>query len=95
MEILKELNKEPIYFVDNDSSKWGKTVEGIKVLPPSELKRIDFDIIVVASSVGEADIVSQLEKMGYEEKTYTLAFARLLLWAKRFFGKLRKYFLER
>ncbi len=82
-----------MYFVDNDSSKWGGKVEGIKVLSPSELKRIDFDIIVVASSIGEAEMISQLEEMGYEEKTYTLAFVRLLLWIKRFLSKIRKYFL--
>ncbi len=94
IKILEELGKKPMYFVDNDSSKWGGKVEGIKVLSPSELKRIDFDIIVVASSIGEAEIISQLEEMGYEGKTYTLAFVRLLLWAKRFFRKLKVYFFE-
>jgi len=42
-------NLEAIGFLDNDSSKWGKTYEGLPIHSPSELYSLTFDRIVIAS----------------------------------------------
>lgn len=40
---------ELIAVADSDSQKWGLEFEGVKVVAPSELKKIDFDAIVITT----------------------------------------------
>jgi len=65
-KVLKQLQEEKIdiyCFCDNDREKWGKTVEGIKVVSPNELLRIE-GVIVQITSDFDADIAVQLKGMG-------------------------------
>lgn len=36
---LRKAGVEPLAFSDNDAAKWGKTIDGLKVLPPQEAAR--------------------------------------------------------
>jgi O-methyltransferase len=45
-----------VVMVDNDATKWGD-----KVLPPSKLAEIDYDLVYVSSSVDTDSIVEQLK----------------------------------
>ncbi len=47
---LKKMKSEgicPIYCVDNDQTKWGKSIEGIQILNPSMLRKDEFDAVVI------------------------------------------------
>lgn len=50
-------------FADNDSTKHGQTVEGLKILPPNSLLNYDFDAIKIASQY-KYEIFSQLRELG-------------------------------
>ena len=54
-------NKKIIAFVDKDSSKWGKTMEGFTVIPPSEILNISYDYICIWSTYKQ-DILKQLKE---------------------------------
>jgi len=46
---------------DNDSAKWGKEFGGAKCVPPSEIRNIEFDkVIIMASNLFEEQIYQQL-----------------------------------
>lgn len=52
-------------FVDSDSGKTGRTINGIPVLGPDSLATRDFDLIIVASIPGKKDIYELLDDMGF------------------------------
>lgn len=60
-----------LFYVDNDSKKWGKTIEGISVYPPEVLKGYNCTIAFPDAYRKEIDI--QLEEISYEghKITYT------------------------
>ena len=39
-----------IKFIDNNQEKWGKTIEDYEIVSPTEVKKLDFDFIIVAST---------------------------------------------
>ena len=45
---------------DNDSAKWGTVHAGIEVVPPEELKGIDFDVLVIMSEQYYMPVKKQL-----------------------------------
>jgi SAM-dependent methyltransferase len=51
-------------FTDNRASLWGTTLADVPIVPPATLPVRDVALIVVASSIGAADIATQLEGMG-------------------------------
>lgn len=52
---------EVIGFVDNNSEIWGRVLYGIgEVYPPSELKNIEFDLIIVSQGRYRQEIISEL-----------------------------------
>jgi len=57
-----------VLFCDNDPGKWGKSIEGIKVIQPSMLKEMDNVDIVITSSYYK-EIVKQLSLMGINDFT--------------------------
>lgn len=67
-EQLKE-KYECICFVDNDSSKQGTLCKGLRVIPPEQIMKMDYDIIVIASLPGFFEIKTQLKGLGVQEKT--------------------------
>jgi FlaA1/EpsC-like NDP-sugar epimerase len=66
MRLLKDsvLNKcNIVAFIDNDSTKWGKTIKGISVYPPDKAKNFK-GALVICSALGSDDILSQIKTMG-------------------------------
>lgn len=59
-------------FCDSDESKWGKTVEGKKVLSLKELEELNKkkEIVVQIASIYEREIEKQLLEMGIKEYIY-------------------------
>lgn len=53
-----------IYFTDNNEKLWGSEYDGIKIINPQELMRVDFDYIHIGSMCGMKAISKQLEAMG-------------------------------
>ncbi|MCD6364173.1 MAG: glycosyltransferase [Synergistetes bacterium] len=92
LAFLKKLRKKVVCFFDNDPSKWGKRVGGIEVLSPSSIEGIAPDLIVVASSTGEGEIVTQLTEGGYEDKVMIIGFLELILWSKELFELFREIY---
>lgn len=60
---LLKNNYNIVCFCDNDSEKWGKSIEGIEVIPPSRLRGMDNVDIVIASTYYE-EISKQLNSIG-------------------------------
>lgn len=54
-----------LMFCDNDPTKWGTKIEGIEVIPPSELPRHSFSYVLIASA-RHKEIASQLREMGID-----------------------------
>lgn len=67
---------------DNDSQKWGTSQCGVLIVPPEELKKIKFDILIIASEQYYMPIKKQLvyELFLEEEKIM-----RLDVFAERYF----------
>jgi len=68
LQFLKSNNIKTDYFCDNDRSKWGSSIEGIKILAPFELEvlKINMNVKVIITSTYEKEIRQQLEEMGFE-----------------------------
>ncbi|KUK14654.1 MAG: hypothetical protein H5T91_03605 [Synergistetes bacterium] len=94
LEILKFLNRSPSYFTDNDRKKWGTEIEGVKVIPPEELKALNPDIIIIGSTVYEDEMVEQIESYGLGDRIVVMDFLELLMVGKvltKIFEKFKKY----
>lgn len=69
--VLKYIGSDAIiqYVVDNDKTKQGMSIsEGIKVISPEELRKLEFDLIIV--SVWDDKAIEQdIEQLGYGSKT--------------------------
>ncbi|MCS7233025.1 MAG: hypothetical protein N3C62_00685 [Synergistetes bacterium] len=97
MEILKFLNKRPTFFVDNDQNKWGMEIDGIKVMSPEELKRLNPDIIVIGSTIYESEMIEQVERYGLGDKVVVRDFLEILVVIKalvRIFRSFEKHAFE-
>ena len=59
-----------LFLIDNDSSKWGSSVDGYVIEQPEKIKNSDYNI-VVASTKYYRDIVGQVRDMGVnKDKIY-------------------------
>jgi lipopolysaccharide biosynthesis glycosyltransferase len=66
IDILDKISNLPITvlgFSDNDEQKWGSTILGLKVYPPTELSK-GVGIKVIIASQYRSEISDQLESMG-------------------------------
>lgn len=70
--VLKQLNVNVTFFMDNDMSLWGKMIDNIKVLNPKEAMQQKDAIYIVANAVHYQDIESQL--IGYGIKKENILF---------------------
>lgn len=66
LNVLRKLGMQVVGLFDNDSSKWGKEVEGVTVKNPQEIAESD-TIVLVASQYYEEEIFEQLAGMGLVE----------------------------
>jgi len=60
---------EIVYYCDNDSNKWGKFLNGTKVISPKELTLLD-DYIVIITSSYHLEISIQLQNLGLRNILY-------------------------
>ena len=66
-DFLKKSKIKIKYFVDNDKNLWNKKINSIKCLKPSDLKKIKFSKIIIASPAIE-NIKSQLLTLKIDSK---------------------------
>lgn len=62
-------NYNIIYYCDNDSKKWGSVLNGIKIISPEELVKID-SISVVVGSMYYKEILKQLSELGIKDYSF-------------------------
>src|SRR5690554_2083103 len=65
LEIIDFKKAEIVVFVDNDSSKQGKLLNGIKIVNPAALQLYDYDYVVITSAYHD-EIEEQLLKKGID-----------------------------
>lgn len=53
-----------IAFAENNSSLWGKQIDGIPIISPKEILTADYDSIYIGSMAGLESITNQLIEMG-------------------------------
>lgn len=65
-EFLKQKNRQIAFFVDNDTAKWGKSIEGLLIRQPADINKMDpaKTVIVIACARGEREIERQMVDMG-------------------------------
>ena len=68
-------DSELLAFADNDSARWNSCVEGTKVLPPQEALKLQPELVIIAvlNREAEADIATQLLKLGYTKDVIGLS----------------------
>ena len=73
LQQIRESNSKAIFFVDTDSKKWGKYIEGIPVAAPQELvtRRKEFSQVVIASAYFK-EIKEELERLGFMAEDYVI-----------------------
>ena len=63
---------ELIAFIDNDSEKWGKTLDGIMIYPVADLIKLEYDIVFLLSA-SHLDMKRQLRMLGVpRNKIYSM-----------------------
>ena len=80
--LLQDYKKqfEIVAFTDNDADKWGNTLDGIEIIPPSRIPELDVAYVLLASVQGCHSIRHQLEGMGINSeriltgKSYSIPF---------------------
>ncbi len=77
---------------DNDPAKWGTVQAGVKVLPPQELKTVEFDILVITS---EQYFMPIKKKLVYELFLEEEKIIRLDVFAEDYEKNYRKNVKER
>lgn len=65
---LLKNNYDIVHFCDNDINKWRKSLDGIEIISPQNLKKNEFkDIEIIITSMYYKEISKQLESMGIED----------------------------
>ncbi len=63
-ELLVRKGKDVIAFADNDSSKHGTVISGLKVYSPSKIKELDPDMVAIGMYKAAASVKRQLLELG-------------------------------
>lgn len=74
-----------IAYTDNDSKKWGDSIQEIPVLPPMEAIRMSYDVIVITSAPGLENIKKQLIELNIPENKIITSFITFPLEARKVF----------
>lgn len=83
-DIIQE-DYEIVAFTDNDETKWGKEINKIKIIPPSEILSLKWDEIVVLSITGMYVIRDQLISYGIQKNVINLSYMELQIKAREQF----------
>ena len=63
-EWIKAAGCHVAFFVDNDSSKWGKRIDGIEVKSPDELRKYNYSVVLPERF--QMEMEKQLNSMMYQ-----------------------------
>lgn len=66
-DYLRMQGEEVLFFVDNNSSLWGETVDDTIVISPKEINNYDYDYIVLGTFKSRNEITNQLKSIGVDE----------------------------
>jgi len=68
-QTLGQIGKQTtiVGFLDNDPQKQGESIEGHNIYAPSEIKNLDFELILISSMYVD-EIRAQLMKLGIEKE---------------------------
>lgn len=64
-ELKKIKDAEIVTFIDNDSNKWGISLEGIQINSPDIISRVDYDVVILMS-LHVKEMKKQLLNMGVD-----------------------------
>lgn len=70
LQILKQVNKEVVYFLDNDSKKWGTVADGIRIISLQNLLQQDisaYHVMVACAPKNRDSIVAQLKNSNVKD----------------------------
>lgn len=67
-----------MFIVDNDSSKWGKSLKGYLIRKPEEIRKYPKNIVLICNEKYESDIQKQVRQLG-SNKIYCLVSMRTVL----------------
>lgn len=76
---------EIIAYTDNDQTKWGKTIDNIPIIPPTEIISIEWDEVIVASITAMYLIQEQLLSYGIDKSVINLSYMELQVKAREQF----------
>lgn len=62
---------------DNDRNKWGTVIDGIVVGKPEEMS-LDQDMVIIASTVYEKEIETQLMDKGFQKNQHYLPYSEVI-----------------
>lgn len=68
-----------LYYCDNDVSKQGKVIDGIKVISPRELTNINYTIVVITARHYVEQISKQLNEMNINNISFDTYFVKKML----------------
>lgn len=84
------IDKNKIFFCDNNQNKWGKNISDVKILSLIDLLKMPKDVCVIVSSSMYSSIIKQLNELGFSNIHYYHS----LLFAERIYEKYDKEFLR-
>ena len=76
---------EIIAYTDNDQTKWGKTIDNIPIIPPTEIISIEWDEVIVASITAMYLIQEQLLSYGIDKSVINISYMELQVKAREQF----------
>lgn len=76
---------EIVAYTDNDTAKWGKTINDLLIVPPQKLMSMEFDEIIVASITAMYPIREQLIEYGIQKTAINLSYMELQVKAREQF----------
>ena len=82
---LIEEKYDIIAYTDNDKEKWGKKMGGLPIIPPTEVLKMKWDEIIVASITAMYLIQEQLISYGIERSAINLSYMELRVKAREQF----------
>lgn len=75
--LFLQLGKKVICFYDNNVQLWGQLQDGIRILPPGEIKKGECEIVITSERY-ELDIARQLETMGLKRNFDFVCFSDIV-----------------
>lgn len=78
---------EIVCFVDCDQAKWGKEYDGLKILSPEELPKLEFEQVILGTLMGYEEVQEQLKTMGISLARFEKSYVEVSVNARKMFVK--------